>query len=424
MTAVRVRSAGFSPFFVSAREIRAEARTTNQGREPLRSAGTVMIEIDPSLAPGDLLPAISRLFALSGEKIRRLDRRWDASRGTPVFTVKGEYTSRGWTEWTQGFQFGSALLQFEATGDESFLEMGRRATVAHMAPHVSHVGVHDHGFNNVSTYGNLLRMMTRGDDPGERLGAELLRAGAEGLRRRAGEPLDAAQPGDGVHLFIQRPALALRRHDPLVAIAGRRPSARPPADGRERQADQPAGAALPARARPPARSTSTSARGATRTTSAAGWRTSRSSTSTTATTAARARQQGYSPFSTWTRGLAWILCGYAEELEFFESLAGRSVRADSAARPRRCTPSARSPRRSPTSTSSRRRRTASRTGTPARPASRGWAITSTAPPSRSTSTSRWTARPPRSRRRGCCGSGDSCGSGARRRRAGGTGRPG
>jgi len=28
-----------------------------------------------------------------------------------------------------------------------------------MATHVSHVGVHDHGFNNVSTYGNLLRLM-------------------------------------------------------------------------------------------------------------------------------------------------------------------------------------------------------------------------------------------------------------------------
>jgi hypothetical protein len=27
-------------------------------------------------------------------------------------------------------------------------------------------------------------------------------------------------------------------------------------------------------------------------------------------------QQGYSPFTTWTRGLAWIMCGFAEELEF------------------------------------------------------------------------------------------------------------
>jgi hypothetical protein len=28
-----------------------------------------------------------------------------------------------------------------------------------MTPHLTHVGVHDHGFNNVSTYGNLRRLM-------------------------------------------------------------------------------------------------------------------------------------------------------------------------------------------------------------------------------------------------------------------------
>src|SRR6478735_5323613 len=31
-------------------------------------------------------------------------------------------------------------------------------------------------------------------------------------------------------------------------------------------------------------------------------------------------QQGYSPFSTWTRGLAWAMCGFAEELEWFDSI--------------------------------------------------------------------------------------------------------
>ncbi len=30
-------------------------------------------------------------------------------------------------------------------------------------------------------------------------------------------------------------------------------------------------------------------------------------------------QQGYSPFTTWTRGQAWILCGYAEQLEFLHT---------------------------------------------------------------------------------------------------------
>jgi hypothetical protein len=31
-------------------------------------------------------------------------------------------------------------------------------------------------------------------------------------------------------------------------------------------------------------------------------------------------QQGYSPFSTWTRGLSWAILGFAEQLEFLEAL--------------------------------------------------------------------------------------------------------
>src|SRR6185312_11832941 len=31
-------------------------------------------------------------------------------------------------------------------------------------------------------------------------------------------------------------------------------------------------------------------------------------------------QQGYSPFSTWTRGLAWAICGFAEQLEFLPAV--------------------------------------------------------------------------------------------------------
>ena len=35
-------------------------------------------------------------------------------------------------------------------------------------------------------------------------------------------------------------------------------------------------------------------------------------------------QQGYSPFSTWTRGLAWAILGFAEQLEFLGTLADGS----------------------------------------------------------------------------------------------------
>src|SRR5688572_32351418 len=112
-----------------------------------------MIQADAALQAQDLLPAADRVFSLAAGKVLRLHERWDPAQGTPVFTVNGRYTSRGWTEWTQGFQFGAAILAFDATGDERLLEIGRRATVERMASHVTHVGVHDHGFNNVSTYG-------------------------------------------------------------------------------------------------------------------------------------------------------------------------------------------------------------------------------------------------------------------------------
>ena len=42
------------------------------------------------------------------------------------------------------------------------LAMARRHVVADMAEHLTHTGVHDHGFNNISTYGNLRRLMLAG----------------------------------------------------------------------------------------------------------------------------------------------------------------------------------------------------------------------------------------------------------------------
>jgi unsaturated chondroitin disaccharide hydrolase len=123
------------------------------------------IDINNRLTARSLLPKVRRLFELSAPKILDLEKTWDESRGTPVFTVAGKYTTRGWTEWTQGFQFGSAILQFDATGEKRFLKLGRTRTVERMASHVSHIGVHDHGFNNVSTYGNLLRLIREGRIP-------------------------------------------------------------------------------------------------------------------------------------------------------------------------------------------------------------------------------------------------------------------
>ncbi len=120
------------------------------------------MKIDYQIRPEELKKKLERFWELSGEKIYMIRKKYDPSKGSPVFTENGKYTTRGWTEWTQGFQFGSEILQFDATGEKSFLESGKDDTVRKMAPHLSHTGVHDHGFNNLSTYGNLLRLMNEG----------------------------------------------------------------------------------------------------------------------------------------------------------------------------------------------------------------------------------------------------------------------
>ena len=211
-------------------------------------ATPTMIRIDRTRTPQDLVPRINRLFALSADKIRSIERTWQPDGGAPVFTVEGRYTARGWTEWTEGFQYGSALLQFDATGEREFLELGRERTLTRMAPHLTHVGVHDHGFNNVSTYGALWRMADRRPLRRVRVGAAVLCARAQGQRRRAGAAVDDAA-GWRLHLFVQRRPFAVRRHDPLASRARPLPFARPSSDRGAGCAGQPPDTARPACAR-------------------------------------------------------------------------------------------------------------------------------------------------------------------------------
>lgn len=124
-----------------------------------------MIQINNNLKIEDLNEKINQLWTLSGEKINRIASEYDETQGAPVFTVNGKYATRGWTEWTHGFQFGSAVLQFDAVDDNQFIDLAKRQVLDKMATHVSHTGVHDHGFNNLSTYGNLLRLMHEGKIP-------------------------------------------------------------------------------------------------------------------------------------------------------------------------------------------------------------------------------------------------------------------
>ena len=119
------------------------------------------MRVDRAITSGTLLKFTKRVFEAAAVMARDIDASWECGKGTPVFTVGGRYTTRGWTEWTQGFQYGCMILAGEGSGDRALGERGRTLTFERMLPHVTHV-VHDHGFN-LSTYGNLLRLALRGN---------------------------------------------------------------------------------------------------------------------------------------------------------------------------------------------------------------------------------------------------------------------
>ena len=314
-----IHSSGGARARVHARPPIGATRIIYDGRASPERPADHMIRIDRTRTPTDLVPRIDRLFALSADKIRSIEQTSRPGDGAPVFTVEGRYTARGWTEWTEGFQYGSALLQFDATDEREFLELGRERTLTRMAPHLTHVGVHDHGFNNVSTYGALWRMARRGTHRRQRVGAAVLRARAQGQRRRAGAPLDDAARRR-LHLLVQRRALALRRHHPIAARARALAPARPPPGGGTGRAGQPARAARAARAGDGEVQRVLRRAAADRTTCAGAWRTRASSTSPTARIAARARSRATRPSAPGRAGSRGPCSGFAEQLEFLSTL--------------------------------------------------------------------------------------------------------
>ncbi len=258
------------------------------------------------------------MFELSAAKIRAIEDTWRPEDGAPVFTVGGKYQARGWTEWTQGFQFGSALLQFDATGDRTFLDLGRSRTVERMSPHLSHVGVHDHGFNNVSTYGALWRLARE-----KRIDAtdwelrfyELALKVSGAVQARRWTPL----PGGGfIHSFNGAQSLFVDTIRSLRALALAHLLGQPLMEEQDARIDLLE--RLVQHARATAQFNVYYGRGRDR--FDVRGRVAHESLFNAANGTYRgpSTQQGYSPFSTWTRGLAWAMLGFAEQLEFLRSL--------------------------------------------------------------------------------------------------------
>jgi hypothetical protein len=282
------------------------------------------MKIDTTLTVQQLASAVQSTVELAGKKVQALHQRWVPHSGAPVFTIRGQYTARGWTEWTQGFQFGQAILHYDLTNAPESLEIGRSSTLGYMATHLSHVGVHDHGFNNVSTYGNLLRLMNEGrlpENAWERHFYELalkVSGAVQAARWTQLTPdLGYVYSFNGPHSLFSDTIRSMRvlalSHQLGHVLMGEKDQAINLLKRLWQHAEATASYnvyfgqgrdAYDLRGRVVHESIFNQNDGSYRCPSS---------------------QQGYSPFSTWTRGQAWIICGYAEQLEYLHTLSDQEL---------------------------------------------------------------------------------------------------
>ena len=277
-----------------------------------------MILSNKEIDTQNLLRKIEKMWELSAKKIRSIEKNYDVKKGAPVYTINGTYTSRGWTEWTQGFQYGSALLQFDATGDQDFLELGRKNTIEKMATHLSHIGVHDHGFNNISTYGNLLRMLHEGKTDQHIWQQNFYELALKISGAVQSSRWTSLPDGGYIHSFNGAHSLFVDTIRSCRSLfAGH-------LLGHQLQAENDVKINLLDRALQHMIATAKYSvyYGDGRDAYDISGRTAHEAIFNVRDGNFRCpnSQQGYSGFTTWTRGLAWAICGFAEELELIIQL--------------------------------------------------------------------------------------------------------
>lgn len=277
------------------------------------------MQIKTDLTSASLSEKIDTFAEIASAKVKAVHQRWDKANGSPVITVEGNYTARSWTDWTMGFFIGQALLLFDITGDESLYSLGRDKALAWMPSHISHTGVHDHGFNIVSTYGNLRRFILEdksGVNASDLAVCEMalkLSGAVQAMRYRMSET------GKGYIYSFNGPhslfADTIRSMRALLVSHHL---------GHQLIGEAEVHINLLHRALEHAETTAAFNVyfGEGRDSYDVPGRVVHESIFNTNDGKYRcpSTQQGYSPFTTWTRGASWVILGFAEMLEFFPSV--------------------------------------------------------------------------------------------------------
>jgi hypothetical protein len=283
-----------------------------------------MIHINFPLRPADLRKKIERLWEVSAPKILSINLAQSADSTAPLFTVNGKYVPHDGAESTPGFLYGSAILHYDAFWDESFLHLATAQILTRMGHYVSHMGADDHGENIVSTFGNLWRLMNEGrlksnDSERNYLELALKCSGAVQAARwtHASNGEGFIHSAHGPHSLQAETMRSLRS----LALAHKL--------GQTLGGERGEKISLLRRLADHARAT---ARwnvyyGSGRDLYDLRGRVAQESIFNVADGSYRGpnTQQGYAPVTTWTRGLALLMLGFTEQLEFVATVAGAEL---------------------------------------------------------------------------------------------------
>ena len=242
----------------------------------------------------------------------------------PVFTVAGRYTARGWTEWTQGFQYGSAILQYDATSDAEVPgnrppQYGRKNGRAREPCRRTRPWFQQrqHLRQFIAAHG---RGEGIADDPWERRYYELALKLSGAIQARRWTPLP---DGGFIYSFNGPHSLFVDTMRSLRSLGLAHQLGHSLMEENDRRVD------LLHRIKCHATATARYAvyYGRGRDVYDLRGRVAHESIFNVNDGAYRSpnSQQGYSPFSTWTRGLAWAMCGFAEQLEYMAAIGDREI---------------------------------------------------------------------------------------------------
>lgn len=282
-----------------------------------------MLKIESDLSADDLRNDIIAMWSASEQKLHALVDRGALRDGPPVVTVDGQYRPQPWTEWTLGFFVGSCALQAEATGTRVFESVFEDAFSGSLLGQVVNFGGHDHGFNIVSSYGTLRRLANEGtlDLSTEHLGQAELAVKFSGCVQ-ARRWTDLGNDSGYIYSFNGRHSLFIDTIRSMRSLALSYSLGGSLFDENGVQVD------LLKRLRQHVETTSKFN---------LYWGTRRDIYDVkgrvtheaifdvdSRTFRCPSTQQGYSPFSTWMRGLAWAVLGYAELLEYVDDVRDSS----------------------------------------------------------------------------------------------------